>query len=211
VKQYSQNLDAICPYCGNKGADSRDHVPPKQLLPKALPAHPKPIIVQAHQTCNEGFKKDDEYFCSFVLMARDVHPEASEPLSRFLNGLWKPENEKFRHKIETEVTPTGLYGPDGEEIYWSKKEGNRIDRVLRRIVQGVARFDFGIGYIDPSRILVVRGHVNWSLFNEEHEVSTRVAYTNAFRFVCQFHSAGAMESTWLLVFYEKILFQLFVE
>jgi hypothetical protein len=211
VKLNSQDIHKTCPYCGNTGADSKDHVLPKQLLPKPLPAHPKPIIVHAHQTCNEGFREDDEYFCSFVLTERDVHPAASEPLLRFIKGVWKHENKKFRQKIQSEAIPTGLYGPDGEEIYWQTKEVNRIDRVLRRIVQGVARFQFDIAYIDADRISITKDDVNWSLFDEEHEVFERVAYTDAFRFVCQVHSADGQGSTWLLVFYENLLFQLFVE
>jgi hypothetical protein len=211
VNQNSHDIGKTCPYCGNAGADSKDHVLPKQLLPKPLPAHPKPIIVHAHQTCNGGFREDDEYFCSFVLTHRDVHPVVNEPLSRFLRGIWKPESEKFRHKLQAEAIPTGLYGPDGDEIYRSQKDANRIDRVLRRIVQGVARFTFEIAYIDPGRISVVKGRINWCLFDKEHEVVERVAYSDTFRFLCQFHSAGTLKSSWLLVFYEKIPFQLLIE
>lgn len=210
AEEIKQGLENICTYCGKPGADTDDHVPPKQLLPKPLASHPKPIIVPAHQACNAGFRKDDEYFCSFILSTRDVHPAADEPLLRFLKGIWKPENKKFRKKLQAEAIPTGIYGPDGEEIHRFKKEGKRVDRVLRRIVQGVVRFDFNVPYIDPARISVVKGHVDWSLFDFEREVAGRVAYTNSFRFFCQFDHKHLPKSTWLLVFYEKIVFQLSV-
>jgi hypothetical protein len=203
-------FENTCTYCGKPGADSEDHVPPKQLLPKPLASYPKPIIVLAHQACNAGFRKDDEYFCSLILSTRDVHPAADEPLSRFLKGIWKPQNEKFRKKLQAEAIPTGIYGPDGEEIHRFKKEGKRVDRVLGRIVQGIARFDFKIPHIDPVRISIIKGHVDWSLFDKQHGVLGRVAYTNAFRFFCQFDPEDTLRSTWLLVFYEKISFQVSV-
>lgn len=209
-KEVKQDFGKICTYCGKPDANSDDHVPPKQLLPKPLASHPKPIIVPAHKGCNVGFREDDEYFCSFILSTRDIHPAADEPLSRLLRGIWKSQNKKFREKLQAEVIPTGIYGPDGEEIHRFKKEGKRVDRVLKRFIQAIARFEFGTIYIDPVRISVVHGHIDWSLFDEKRRVLGRVAYTNAFRFFCQFDPQDGQRSTWLLVFYEKIPFQLSV-
>lgn len=201
---------SICTYCGKPGADTRDHVPPKQLLPQPLASFPKPIIVPAHKSCNLGFREDDEYFTSFILSERGLSDSADEPLNRFLKGVWKPQNMGFRKRLQDEFIPTGIYGPDGEEIHRFKKEGNRIDRVLKRIVQAISRFDFDIPYIVPSRISVVHGHIDWSQFDLQREAAWRVAYTGAFRFVSQFDLQDRSKSTWILVFYEKIAFQLLI-
>lgn len=200
----------ICTYCGRPDPDSGDHVPPKQLLPKPLASFPKPIIVPAHQMCNGGFKEDDEYFCSFILADHSLSRAGNEPLDRLLRGIGKSRNAGFRKRLQAEVIPTGIYGQDGYEIHRYRKDGQRVDRVLKRFVQAVARFDFGIPYIDSSRISVVHGQIDWNLFDLKREAAWRVAYTNAFRFVAQFSSTDDSKSTWLLVFYEKIAFQLVV-
>lgn len=204
-------LSGVCTYCGKPDPDSRDHVPPKQLLPKPLASFPKPIIVPAHKSCNLGFRKDDEYFSSFILSCRDLPPVVDEPLNRFIKGVRIPQNKGLRKKLQAELIPTGIYGIDGVEIHRFKKEGNRIDRVLKRIVQAIARFDFDIPHIEPSRIFVVHGHIDLSSFDHQREIVGRVAYTNAFRFFCQFDHEDRSKSTWILVFYEREGFQVLVE
>lgn len=204
-------IHAVCTYCGRSGADSRDHVLPKQLLPKPLASYPKPIVVPAHRACNDAFRKDDEYFCSFILSSSGIHPVSDQPLSRFFEGIWKPGNEKFVNSLLSEVVPTGKLDADGEEIHIFRKAGDRVDRVLKRYVQGIARWEFKTSYIDPAWITVIHGPVDISLFDAMQPVLERVPYKHAFRFFCQSHPVmGVMTSTWLLVFYEKIAFQLCV-
>jgi hypothetical protein len=55
--------NGVCYLCGNEGVDSRDHVPPKAVLPKKYRSEGEDLItVPAHQRCNREWKNDDEYF-----------------------------------------------------------------------------------------------------------------------------------------------------
>lgn len=52
--------DALCVYCcSGEPRLTKDHVPPKCLFPKP---RPKLITVPCCHSCNDSFKKDDEYF-----------------------------------------------------------------------------------------------------------------------------------------------------
>ena len=203
---------SICPYCGEPGADTSDHIPPKQLLPKPLPPHPEPIIVKAHRSCNEGFREDDEYFCSSILTEHSVAPKASDALARFVRGIRMKENRGLRALMRRSLVPTGLYGPDGEPLFWIRYDASRVERVLKRIVQGLSKYEFKIDFLDPQRISVVRkGTIDLSLFDPDKPLVGRIAYTGAFRFFSQFRDPPSnLEAIWLLMFYERIIYQLAV-
>lgn len=49
-----------CIYCRSRKANSRDHVPPKNLFPIPRPANL--ITVPSCVECNRFFKKDEDYF-----------------------------------------------------------------------------------------------------------------------------------------------------
>jgi len=55
-----------CYLCGEWGADSRDHIPPKGIFRKNPEG--QLITVPAHKKCNSKFEKDDEYFRNYVIM-----------------------------------------------------------------------------------------------------------------------------------------------
>lgn len=204
------DVDDICTYCGKPGADSDDHVPPRQLFSKPLQASPEPIIVRAHQSCNNGFRKDDEYFCSFIFRRLNLPPAALEPKQRFFEGLRKPKNTRFRKLLQMEEISLGIRGPHGGVLVRSKTNWNRIERVFKRYVQAVARYHFKVPYIDPQSISIVHGPVDWNLLDDQGKVHGRFAYTDAFGFFYKLDPENPLKSAWILWIY-GFLFQLLVD
>lgn len=62
------NPDAKCYLCGAP-ATSLDHIPPKGIFPRPLPAKTNLITVPACEKCNGGSKEDDHYFRICIIQA----------------------------------------------------------------------------------------------------------------------------------------------
>ena len=56
----------LCAYCGLSPGDTRDHVPPKNLLKQQF--RPNLRTVPACGQCNRSFSKDEEYFRRALVM-----------------------------------------------------------------------------------------------------------------------------------------------
>ena len=56
----------ICFLCGEDGADSDDHNPPKSLFNNK---NANTLVLPAHIKCQNRFAKDEEYFVNVVRIA----------------------------------------------------------------------------------------------------------------------------------------------
>lgn len=64
-----------CYICEQPGADTRDHVIPKNLFAE----RPSNLItLPAHQSCNTNLSKDEEFLRAFVLSSAYEHHEAKQ-------------------------------------------------------------------------------------------------------------------------------------
>src|SRR5437016_1658673 len=61
---------AICYLCGEPRSDSRDHLPPKCLIPKNLKG--RRITLNAHSACNGRFAADEEYLRNYVAVGANM-------------------------------------------------------------------------------------------------------------------------------------------
>jgi hypothetical protein len=70
----SLDKSLACVYCGSP-ADSKDHAPPKCLLPRPFPKGLRAITVPSCKSCNIGFAEDDLKFaaviCTVSFMTQD--------------------------------------------------------------------------------------------------------------------------------------------
>lgn len=138
----------ICSICGNEDELTKEHIPPKGIFLKPRPKNT--ITVLSCKRCNHDTKLDDEYFRFWVTAG--AHPNSK------LSDVWKSKvvGSSFKrspallkkiqddHKkllnhhasiplktYENEIVPDELlyrcYMVDGE----------RIDRVARKIVRGL--------------------------------------------------------------------------
>jgi hypothetical protein len=62
-------LTKKCYLCGQEGASSKDHIPPKGLFPKHIRKLNKKnlLTVPAHSNCNNSYDQDDELFRNFII------------------------------------------------------------------------------------------------------------------------------------------------
>lgn len=148
-----------CAYCG-RTAQTRDHVVPKQLWPSG--SRPRLILtVPACAKCNQGFKKDEDYF-NAVLQSRV--PDGSHPAATAVfEGPMQRNFEERPHLLD-------LFFPDASEEVRKRADGAieefvrfrvyrpRIERVLSKMVRGFYYHLHGVRF--PNGLKIVAEPVN---------------------------------------------------
>jgi len=134
-------MNDVCTYCG-RVADSRDHVPPKNLFPKPRPNDL--ISVPSCIGCNQAFSKDDEYLRLVLTMRADTFDQAgANPLwPTVLRSLKRPEMRRFRQKFMASIRERDAFTQAG--IYVGRVgtydvDFTRLNRVASRIVSALFR------------------------------------------------------------------------
>src|SRR6185437_12606539 len=87
-----------CIYCGEREGTTRDHIPPKGLLPTP---RPELITVPCCETCRRGQSLDDEYFVRTIVMRRDVgdSPDAASALAAVHRSFTNPKKMGFTRAL----------------------------------------------------------------------------------------------------------------
>lgn len=137
---------SICYLCGKPGADSKDHVPPKGLLPESAYGKYQRITVPAHRECNSAASDDEEYLRDLLAMeAEALNLPKHEKLTPRVWRAWARPGGFKRYKsiISTAVplvqkTEGGVYV--GNAIGVSPNI-ERIKSVGRKITQGMIYHD----------------------------------------------------------------------
>lgn len=124
--------DEICIYCGVRTADTRDHIPPKAILPKPHPDNL--IVVPACHGCNNSFKVSDEemraYLTRLLLASNSPHVINLRKLTqRTFNKNYKL-NRIFLGSI-SKVLPRGLI------VKIDKDERLRHQRSIDRVIRAL--------------------------------------------------------------------------
>ncbi|PYS47964.1 MAG: hypothetical protein DMF68_14560 [Acidobacteria bacterium] len=140
--------NTICYLCGEPGADSRDHVPPKGLLPEFQYGKYQRITVPAHRKCNSATSDDEEYVRDLLIMeAEALHLPKHELITPKVWRSWSREAgfKRYSSIIRTAV-PVNLITESG--IYVGKALGvrpniERIKSVGRKMVKGMICYDTG--------------------------------------------------------------------
>lgn len=122
---------AHCVYCG-KGIETREHTPPKVLLDEPYPRN-LPVI-QACQSCNQGYSLDEEYFACLIECAR-VGSVDLKVIERDKIRIILSRKKALFDKLEKAATET-LEGRKSFSI-----ESERFKKVLLKIAQGHALYE----------------------------------------------------------------------
>ncbi len=129
-----------CVLCGIRPATSREHVPPESFFDSPYPANL--ITVPACDECNQGSQSDDAYFLAF-LVSRD-HAGTPDVLDRVRDrvyrGLRRPDRPGLQIRLlEASTLVRRGVGTEHERLsVETRPEGDRIMRVLRKQVRGLA-------------------------------------------------------------------------
>ena len=149
----------ICYLCGKEGADSRDHVPAKALLPPGGNEYQR-ITVPAHQSCNARESFDEEYVRDLIVpeaIYLGMH-DAEVPYERVWKGWsrtagWRRYQQFLRNARRLEVQSTsGVFVGHAMEV---APDIDRICRVGRKIVRGVLFNDTETVVADSDVIVVL--------------------------------------------------------
>jgi hypothetical protein len=132
-----------CYLCGENEADSRDHIPPKNIfLPKLRGKGEDLITVPAHSKCNGAYSKDDEYFRFFLSIPGYWNDENARELwkTKIFQSLQKPKANRYKQYLLALIKPIQLFSPSGIYLGESaqiKIDSKRINRVVERIARGI--------------------------------------------------------------------------
>jgi hypothetical protein len=204
-----------CIYCGSSENLTDDHIPPKNLFPE--PRTSDLITVPACQGCNKSYEKDDEYFrVALTVIAESLNPVARDLwLTKVVGGTLRRSPamkytllETLRH---TEFrTPAGVIVGRGQTF---RIKGNRVNRVVRRIVSALHWLHHGAvpsGDVemivamspDLERPGLVDRLVPFLLGGQPMRQTGAGVFRYAFDRDEEIPAAGA----WLLVFYSAVAF-----
>jgi len=140
----------VCWWCGRSGPVQDGHIIPRSLFPKGeRPANL--ITLPECPNCNQGSSNDEEYFLFAVLAEASIDSAAA---NRILDqaGRSKRNRKKLAHRFlrmtsKTRVLVPGISGRVELEV-------DRINRVLRRMVAGLYRHEFGATLSRPAEMYV---------------------------------------------------------
>ena len=150
-------VKSICYLCGQPGADSKDHLPPKSLLPPGSNSFQR-ITLPAHKECNSGASADEEYVRDLIVPeaiqfgfqnAQSAYEKVWRGWSRD-QGWTRYQRFLKKHVVVELRTPEGLYAGQGIGITPDKV---RITRIGNKIVRGLIFHDSGA--VVPESDIVV--------------------------------------------------------
>lgn len=208
-----------CVYCGQFGAVTDDHIPPKNLFAKL--DRKNLITVPSCLDHNGSESKDDEYFRRSVVARADAlrHPAAQEAWSSVQRSLQRPRAQGFARdyfeslRLVEIVSPTGLFV--GSTLV-NAMNAQRLGRVAARIVRGLffvesgtllAREYLAIAY--PAEV-ILQAPTPPLVELLEHarrltqNLDSRVVGSNVFRYWFDRHKNDASTSLWYFQFYNWV-------
>lgn len=182
------------------------------------------ITVPSCKRCNEGFQKDDTYFCLFLTLPARArgHPDREKMLPNVLRSLNRPQAVRLNRAVRRHIIPVEHVTSSG--IYLGRRQliGFDIDRIERtavRIIKGLHFLHFGQIIIDEHRVCAIHKgrmrsasehdvRLGLSLFYTISHVSTQTKYsvgtTFNYSFMKDCESPGSI--SWILHFYGNIDF-----
>lgn len=142
-------MDDVCVYCAG-AADTNDHVPGRQFFPQPLP--PDLLTVPACESCNKGFKSDEDYLRALLCLGPGgVTQIGAELWTQKLHRTFQKDQGlraaiARRMSMVRRMSPAGLDLGDAVaiEIEWP-----RIDRIVRKWVRALYFHEYS-EVLDPA-------------------------------------------------------------
>ena len=216
----------ICPFCHENKKLTKDHIPPKNLFPK-----PRPntlLKIPGCKECNEGTSKDDEYFRLMLSMRSEVglNSLVSKNREKIVNSLFREQARGFLHRLFDNLNYSPTYTKQG--IYVGEKptykiDDLRINKTAVKVIKGLFYHEFKIPVPKDWSVtaifdMTIQRDVNKQFLNTIKDIMDFTMYADektivkdgfSYRFK-KFDEDKNNESSWILRFYNKILFIGFV-
>jgi hypothetical protein len=134
------NIRAECGYCGSTDRITRDHVPPKGLFP--APRTPDLVTVPACEACNQGFKRDDEYFVTSLELGDAVRKtrEGKQLAEKVLRSLQRPAATGFATMVAAQIQLSDIAAPQLDlprGMHGFVLDAVRLRKTAERITKGL--------------------------------------------------------------------------
>lgn len=147
MRKIVSESEKLCIYCRKNLADSKDHIPPKNLF---LNPRPKDLItVPSCEKCNRSFSLDDEYFMVFLTMIENTKKnEYKDSLFEKLQRMkLRKQNQGFysylkgSREFKSIITSSGIILLNQPGLNIDEK---RIRKVIDRIINGIVYSHTGL-------------------------------------------------------------------
>lgn len=136
----------MCVYCGNT-ADSKDHTPPRCLLPKKLPQKFQAMTVPACKSCNNEYSNDELRAAALVCTVSFTNTD----IEAVGVGGWVhaalEKDKALKGFINSRLRNDGVFMPDQEAI-------DVLVRVAKKTATGLLFYEFG-KIIRPENLEVI--------------------------------------------------------
>ena len=149
-----------CGYCGVNPAASTDHVIPRGIWGKSIPAQLQLPTIPACVPCNQGYSADEEYFRLFIstgvafehpVVRNDTWPGSIRRMLR--------RTPRLRSRLWQTSKPATLELPSGEilDTFGIDFDRPRINRVAEKIARGIYFYDRGVPLAEDAKLATYMG------------------------------------------------------
>lgn len=205
----------ICIYCGGPNPKTKDHLPPKGLFSKP---RPRLITVPCCDECHKSTTMDDEVFRNMLTMNRNVenHPDIPKVLEKVHRSFERPKHLKLVKNLIATIESVNIPG-SSKENYSYRPEGDRMDKVVARIVRGLFWHEnnklFPIDGLITVYCLEFMEQDKASLFSKFddffEQTPTKIIGNKVFQYKMAKQSEEFIEMWWMC-FYESLMYYAFL-
>ena len=193
----------------DKPATSREHVPPGCIFPSPVPSNINLITVPACEKCNNGSKKDDEYFKAIITMGSAKNAVAEENFKKWsrkkitdkmpaiLHHLWNN-----RQKVLVQSTG-GIVIPQPAFRY----DRSRIQRIVDKIVKGLFMHEHGERFGDQHVVDDFVFDPHKIIYNIIRSLPLKTIWEDIFSYRYIHDERDKRKGYWYLMFYQQKLIQ----
>ena len=208
--------DDNCVFC-DRIADTKEHIPAKQFF-KGIPDKAL-ITVPSCKVCNIGFQKDEDFFRQFnagFLMDRSQRAKElmENEITRSIKRKPALGHQMFSQmKLVNAYTKSGIYLGQKTAYKVSNLDRERINRIVKKIIQGLFFHEFkqflpqdwiiNIVWINP------KVHKEQKLGELEQTLRWNVIKEDTFAYGVN-HVPNTHQSIWILDFFKIPLFYILV-
>lgn len=220
LSQYRQRTGKVghatlpCIYCGSRPGNTRDHVPPRSFFPSPFPQDL--LTVPSCKECNAKFSKDEEYVRTILASSWDRENEDTPARTLFDTKVRRAleYSGPLLRRVADSMKLVEIRTPAG--IYLGRRPAFLLDmprfkRVMEKIARGLHYCETGI-FLPPGVKCAVEYNPDPEAYDEIIDAlgDIKSNHPDVFRYRCAFPPNKSVGSVWILEFYRKATFLVFL-
>ncbi len=140
-----QRLTGFCVFCGAE-PQSRDHCPSKVLLDEPFPADLDLPVVEACETCNTSFSKDEQYVACLIECALCGSAEPAQVQRPKIKRILQ-ENPKLTTRLQTSRKTD-----NGGQVIW-EVDRDRVRQVVLKLARGHIAYELSLPKLEEPHLV----------------------------------------------------------